>query len=150
MRLTQIFATVKKLGTYDTPIRFWARKWAIHVFFQHPKFGIQIRLQNSMKIFIFYSKIFFRTSLKNFSWVQHGCSRYLEGMFYLQVYVEKIMKVIQHKDQNIFGKNYPPPKTGFGRRVDSLNESLTWFGATCKSKFFCLWCQVVIKQWKRH
>ena len=75
------------------------------VFFQHSKFGIQIRLENSMKIFIFCSKIFFRTSLKNFSWVQHGCSRYLEGVFYLQVYVEKRMKVIRHIDQNIFGKN---------------------------------------------
>ena len=116
MRLTQIFATVKKLGTYDTPIRFWARKWAIHVFFQHPKFGIQIRLQNSMKIFIFYSKFFFRTSLKNFSWVQHGCSRYLEGVFCLQVYVEKRMKVIQHIDQNIFGKNYPPKNWFWGGR----------------------------------
>ena len=48
---------------------------------------------------------FFRTSLKNFSWVQHGCSRYLEGVFYLQVYVEKRMKVIRQIDQNIFGKN---------------------------------------------
>ena len=77
-------------------------------FFQHPKFGIQIRLENSMKIFIFCSKFFFRTPLKFFSWVQHGCSRYLKGVFYLQVYVEKRMKVIQHIDKNIFGKNYPP------------------------------------------
>ena len=75
------------------------------VFFQHPKFGIQIRFENSTKICIFCSKFFFRTSLKNFSWVQHGCSRYLKGVFYLQVYVEKRMKVIQHIDQNIFGKN---------------------------------------------
>ena len=57
------------------------------------------------EIFIFCSKFFFRTSLANFSWVQYGCSRYLEGVFYLQVYVEKRMKVIHHIDQNIFGKN---------------------------------------------
>ena len=61
----------------------------------------------------FFARFFFGTPLKNFSWVQHGCSRYLEGVFYLQVYVEKRMKVIQHIDQNIFGKN-SPQKLVFG------------------------------------
>ena len=41
----------------------------------------------------FFARIFLN-ACKIFSWVQHGCSRYLEGVFYLQVYVEKRMKVI--------------------------------------------------------
>ena len=79
-----------------------------------------------MKIFIFCLKIFFRTSLKNFSWVQHGCSRYLEGVFYLQVYVEKRMKVIQHIDQNIFGKNYPPQNWFWGGWQSQWIFNLIW------------------------
>ena len=52
MGLTQVFATVKKL--------------AIHVCFEHPKFDIQIRLDNSMNenLQFFFEDVFFRVPEK--------------------------------------------------------------------------------------
>ena len=67
MRLTQVFVTVKKTRNvrHTNPILSTEMSDSC-VFFQHPKFGIQIRLENSMKIFIFCSNFFSNASKKIF------------------------------------------------------------------------------------
>merc|ERR1712131_476495 len=99
-------------------------------FFKHPKFGIQIRLENSMKIFIFGQKCFSNASKKFFMSptrmfkVSRGC------VLPSSLRRKKNESHPTNRSKYFWKKTNLPPERVFGVGVDNLNESLTRSGAT--------------------
>ena len=92
--------SVKKLLSYDTPIRFYGRKSKKSLDFE--KLELKMRSEYSDRNPIFGVKLFFQEPLENFLWTLQPCLRYLKGAPSVALYASKKIMTVRHANQKLW------------------------------------------------